>query len=309
MSQTTREVLLLDGGMGLELHTRGAHDNSGLWSAQALLDAPEMVVEVHTDFIAAGARLIITNSYSTIPSYLGKSDLADRYPELARLAGELARRAADNSGEQVTVAGSLPPLAESYRADLVPDAATAAPIYRNLVSALQDHVDVYFCETMASGQEAFNAASAAVNHGAGKPVYVSWTLDETPGQGLRSGETIAEALALLDGLPIAGFLFNCTHPEAVVDGVRALRQLTDKPVGGYANRLNRIQTNWTLDNEVTAGFRVNLDVASFVANALACVEQGASMIGGCCGIGPAYIDALREALEANGRRLVAHSQV
>ena len=64
---TTRGVLLLDGGMGGELSARGTHDNRGVWSAQALLDAPEIVIEVHRDFIDAGARLIITNSYSTIP--------------------------------------------------------------------------------------------------------------------------------------------------------------------------------------------------------------------------------------------------
>ena len=299
-------LLLLDGGMGLELAKRGTHDNHGLWSAQALIDAPDVVVDVHKEFIAAGARLIITNSYSTIPSYLDKSDLADRYVELTALAGELARKAADESGLPVTVAGSLPPLSESYRPDLVPPEEEAAPIYEHIVSALRNYVDVYFCETMSTGQEALTAASSAVRHGEDKPVYVSWTLDETPGQGLRSGEPIAQALAKLEHLPIEGFLFNCTHPEAVIDGIRTLRSLTAKPVGGYANRLNRIPMGHTVDNEVVAGQRLDLSVEDFVSAGLSCIDEGALMIGGCCGIGPEHIDALRKAIKFKGHRLLGH---
>ena len=105
-------ITILDGGMGAELIRRGAATSGGLWSAQALLDNPEAVVETHHDFIRAGARLIITNSYSSIPSYLEKEGLEDRYEELTSLAGQLARRAADETKENVRGAGSLPPLSE-----------------------------------------------------------------------------------------------------------------------------------------------------------------------------------------------------
>lgn len=294
-------VVIIDGGMGGELSARGAHDNHGLWSAQALIDAPDLVLEVHRDFIRAGARIIITNSYSTVPSYLGKSHLEGRYFELTTLAGELARQAADLSGEAVVVAGSIPPLSESYRPDMVPPADEAAPIYANLVRALEKSVDVFFCETMSSADEAFNAASAAVEFGNTKPVYVSWTLDETPGAGLRSGEPISAAYQKLSSLPIAGFLFNCTHPEAVEEGIRTLKRLTDKPIGGYANRLNRVREDWTLDNDVVTGLRPDLDVAEFVQAAKRCVDAGATMVGGCCGISPSYIKALSQSLAESSR--------
>ena len=122
-------VTVLDGGMGSELARRGDSTGKQLWSALALLDAPEAVSSVHDDYIEAGAEIIITNTYCTIPSYLGKSSLAHRYLELAELAGQLARQSADRAaatGRTVRVAGSLPPLDESYRADLVPEASVSS---------------------------------------------------------------------------------------------------------------------------------------------------------------------------------------
>ena len=128
-------VTVMDGGMGRELIRRGVASSKGLWSAQALLDAPQVVVEAHRDYIAAGARIITTNSYSCVPSYLGKADRADSFVELGALAGRLARTAASDADCGVLVAGGLPPLAESYRSDLVVDDATARPIYAALAEA------------------------------------------------------------------------------------------------------------------------------------------------------------------------------
>ena len=80
--------------MGNELLARRSDLASGLWSAQYLIDAPELVKEIHLEYIRSGADLIITNTYSTIPSYLSKKKAEDKMPELVCLAGKLAREAA-----------------------------------------------------------------------------------------------------------------------------------------------------------------------------------------------------------------------
>lgn len=291
-------ITILDGGMGGELKARVPGTQQGLWSARALLDAPEIVVEIHREFIEAGAQIITTNTYSTIPHYLSKEGLESRYEELTCLGGELARQAADQFGADVLVAGSLPPLNESYRADLVPPASTARPIYQKLVSALNPYVDLYICESMASANEALNAATEAVKHNAGKPVYVAWALNEEPGSGLRSGETLAEAFAAVAHLDLAGYLFNCTSPESILAALPELRALTHKTIGGYANRMNQVDPQWTLDNEIQTGARIDLDKDAFVQMCQRFADSGATLIGGCCGIGPADIAALSKRLKA-----------
>lgn len=296
-----RAVTVMDGGMGRELIRRGAAERTGLWSAGALLKAPRTVVDVHRDFIAAGAMMITTNSYSCVPSYLCKVGMADRCAELAGLAGELAREAADCADAGVRVAGSLPPLEESYRADLVVSDAEARPTYAALARALAPSVDVFLCETMSSIRESRNAALAAVGIRASKgtPVYVSWTLNEEPGTGLRSGEPVEDAFHALEDLELDGFLFNCTHPDAIEAGVRRMSTMTDKPTGGYPNRFD-VPANWTLDNELVVREREGFETEQFVLAAERCVRRGATLVGGCCGIGPEMIAALTARLAAGG---------
>ena len=289
-------VTIMDGGMGGEIQARLEGAGHGLWSAKALVEAPQIVVDLHKQYIAAGAQIILTNSYSTIPHYLGKEGLAEHFVEYTELAGQLARQAVCECDQAVQVAGSIPPLNESYRSDLVPSAEEALPVYRRMVEALQPYVDCYICETMSCADEALNAASQAVAHGGGQPVYVAWTLNERPGTGLRSGEGIAEAYGRVSHLDLAGFMFNCTSPEAIVAAIPELRELTDKPVGCYANRMNEVSPEWTLDNEIRTGRRADLGTEHFVKMARDCVASGATIVGGCCGIGPQDIAALHKAL-------------
>ena len=287
---------ILDGGMGSELIRRGAGDERGLWSARALLEAPETVVAVHRDYLDAGAEIVITNSYSTIPSYLGKLDMAGRWLELTELAGQLARSAVNSGAGKALVAGSLPPLSESYRADLVPLDAEAQPRYRDMVEALDPYVDLFVCETMSCAREARNAASMARRHST-KPVYVSWTLAEAAGAGLRSGETLAAALDAVGPLAPDALLFNCTSPQAIAAGLAELRELTDLPLGAYPNRFS-VPEGWTLDGEART-VRRELSVEDYVNDVLRWQALGASLFGGCCGIGPEYISAAADRLRSS----------
>ena len=291
-------ITILDGGMGGEIQRwlpKAAH---GLWSATALIESPELVIQIHREFIDAGADIITTNTYSTIPSYLAKANIAERSVELTALAAGLARRAADEGDRSIRVAGSLPPLSESYRADMVPLSSEASPIYRQMVEAMAESVDFFLCETMSSAEEAHCAAVQALAHGGGKPVYVSWSLDEQPGAGLRSHESVTTAHRRLTGLDIAGHLFNCTHPEAIQAALKELGSVTESPMGGYPNRMNAVAPGWTLDNEIETGIRSELSIERYVEAMLGCVEAGASILGGCCGIGPEYIRALSHHLKA-----------
>ena len=288
-------LTILDGGMGGELQRRGIGSSDGIWSAKALIDHPEMVADIHSEYINAGASVIITNSYSTIPSYLGKEGKQDQYLELTATAARIARNVADAASKEVYVAGTLPPLNESYRFDLVPSNEESAPIYASLTEALDPFVDLFVCETMSCVREAVNAVGTARTIvGTTKPIWVSWTLDEKLGGGLRSGESIETAYNALTEFAPDAFLFNCTDPYAISAALAELVKLTDKPIGAYPNRFH-VPKGWTLDNEIKAEGQQMTD-AEFVAFAHEWRAIGASIIGGCCGIGPEFIGALSKSV-------------
>ncbi len=290
-------VMILDGGMGVELQRRGVTERTALWSAQALIDDSDGVVQTHLDYITAGARMIITNSYSTVPSYLKSANLESAYVEMTAFAGELARRAVTESRVDVRVAGGLPPLSESYRPDLVPPDDEARPIYANMAQALEPNIDLFICETMSSAREGRNAVIEAKQAAVDRhlPVYISWTLNETPGGGLRSGEPIPEAFHAVADLDIDGFLFNCTYPEAIEAGLKMLTTMTDRPIGGYPNRYH-VPEGWTLGQEVSERSE-DLSTHLFVEGAMRAFEAGATVYGGCCGVGLDDIAALAKAVD------------
>ena len=133
-------VMVLDGGMGRELLRIGAPFRQPEWSALALLDGPDWVVQAHTNFIHAGAQLITTNSYAVVPFHIGDERFAARGHELAELSGRLARTAASAANSPVLVAGSLPPLFGSYRPDLFD--WSAAPGIIDITFKARNHVYV-----------------------------------------------------------------------------------------------------------------------------------------------------------------------
>ena len=285
----SEDLTILDGGMGGELIRRG-WPSGGLWSAKALLENPEVVRAVHQDYVSAGAQVIITNSYSTVPSYLAKEDMQSRYVELTEIAARLAREVADAAPAEVRVAGCLPPLSESYRPDLVPGDDESRPIYSEIIKALSADVDLYLCETMSSVREAVNAASSVRETDPDKPLWVALTLADEPGGGLRSGENMDQVVSALEPYDVDAFLFNCTDPTSISVALEELVPLTNKPTGAYPNRFH-VPPGWTLDNEIAVE-PTEMTVEDYLAFVDTWRRSGATTIGGCCGVGPEFIAAL-----------------
>ncbi len=286
--------ILLDGGLGRELGFRGVEVPDSIWSAWSLLVAPDTVREVHADYIAAGADIITTNTYCTLRTHLERADVADRYEELNRLAGQLAVEARDAADRPALIAGSLAPMFESYRPDLVLPASESEPVYREQAEILADYVDMFICETMSKSDESVAAARAAAS--TGKPVWVSWNLhSELPGH-LRSGESIAEAKAALDGIPVSGFLANCCMPELIDAGMTELVATGADYVGGYANTFYPTPDGWTIEDANLERIRTDLDPPAYLGFVESWLANGATVVGGCCGTRPAHIRLIAETL-------------
>jgi len=299
-------VTLLDGGMGQELVRRSAQPAHPMWSAHVMLDEPEIVQAVHAEYLRAGARVLTLNTYSTTPGRFVRFGMEEQFAPMQRRAFELARAAIDETGIEATIAGCLPPLVGSYHPELLPPYDDMLAEYRQIAAAQAGHVEMFICETMSKAEEARAALTAAAE--TGRPVWVAWTLAETLGADgkarLRSGETIAEAIAMLDGLPVAALLANCCPPE-VIDAAMPELVAAGLPAGGYANAFTPIPAGFTLGQTVDMlAARTDLDPAAIADFALGWVAGGATIVGGCCEVGPAHIAEIARRLRAAGHEII-----
>lgn len=297
------EITVLDGGMGKELRRIGAPFRQPEWSSLALMEAPDMVLQAHRNFVQAGAHVVITNNYAVVPYHHSDEFVAERLTELTSLAGRLARQAADAVPREVLVAGSLPPLFGSYEPQHF-DPERAAPLYAAIVSALDPYVDLWIGETLSCTSEMLVAAAAVAERGSGQPVWMSFSLpDEWPVDGIeiRSGETprdIVRAAAAIER-PIEALLFNCSLPEQTGPALRKLGDAVDASdltlrIGGYANAFPTTRTGTYQANEVIFERREELTAERYSEEVATWIADGATIVGGCCDMYPEHITALAE---------------
>jgi S-methylmethionine-dependent homocysteine/selenocysteine methylase len=295
------DITLLDGGMGQELLARSGDDPTPLWATRVMLDHPGLVRDIHADYFAAGATIATTNTYAIHHDRLQRFGLDPMFHALhLRALAEAHEAGAAFPGTRI--AGSLGPLQASYRPDLTEPVVEAAPKYAEIARLLGPHVDLILIETAASLEGAEGAVFGA--QAAGKPVWLSVSVDDHDGTKLRSGEPVADIRLLLKH-PIAALLANCSVPEAMADALAALKPL-GKPFGAYANGFTHISGNFLKDaptvKELT--HRHDLTPEKYADFALQWVAQGATIVGGCCEVGPAHIRHLRDRLHTEGHRIV-----
>lgn len=285
----TRRTLLLDGAMGTELDLRGVRTYLPLWSAWGLIEHPEVVKAIHVDYAAAGADILVTNTFRTTRRMLARAGRdPDESEALDGLAVRLAREAVAGSDRDPLIAGSIAPLEDCYSPWLSPGYETALAEHRVQAAQLAAAgADFLMIETMPLIEEALAAVDAALE--TGLDVTVGFALD---GSGkLLSGETLDDAVERLGDRPISALFVNCSPPAVVAAAIDLVAQLTTVPIGGYAN-LGQVES--------TVGWEANRAVTGedYAAAAIAWIGGGASIVGGCCGTRPEHIAALRRAIDA-----------
>jgi S-methylmethionine-dependent homocysteine/selenocysteine methylase len=289
------EVLLLDGGTGQELLRRADAAPTPLWSAQVMIDQPDLVVDVHRAFLAAGADVLTVNAYSATRCRLGRFGRADDYERLQRLACELAVTARDDRAD-VLVAGCLSPYGWSYRPELAPPYDELWPLYAETAALQAPHVDVVLCETMGSIDEARAAVRGA--RAADRPIWLAWALRADESACLHSGEPLSDALGAIESSPVDAVFVNCSTPEAVTAAIPTLAA-SGRRFGAYANGFGRIADDFTPGSVATIlPPRDDLDPVAYADAVDVWIDAGATVVGGCCEIGPDHIAEL-------SRRLVA----
>jgi homocysteine S-methyltransferase len=290
--------ILLDGATGTELGRRAVDIRAPLWSARALLSAPDVLRQIHSDYLRAGAEIITANTFRTHRRNLAKEGLGERAAELTRFAVDVARTAIQQmpvGAPQFSryVAGSIAPLEDCYSPALVPPQETCEHEHAEMARHLaQSGVDLILIETMNTIREAKAASKVALR--TGLPVFTSFVC-RSDGR-LLSGETITEAAQVMAPLGVAGLLINCTPAFTIHEPFKELRaavQAMAAPVqvlGLYANvgHIDNLDA-WTNTADVSP-----LEYAKLVSQTW--LTNGAKLVGGCCGTTPAHIAAVRMAL-------------
>lgn len=278
--------LILDGATGTEIDRRGIPTTLPLWSAGALETHPDVVRQIHVDYINAGADIITTNTFRTHTRNVGDAAQA---ATLTHTAVELARQAANTSKRKVYVAGSIAPLEDCYSPHLTPSVTICRREHTEMVEnmlSIPNGVDFLLLETMNTIHEVVAAAEAA--HARDVPFAASFVLDEHAN--LLSGESLAATVEALTPYQPSALLINCIPTRHINEALTELaKHAGEIPIGAYGNM-------GTPDDVVGWAAAHDMSPEHYCEHAAIWVKQGAMIIGSCCGSNPKHTVALRQML-------------
>lgn len=312
-----QRILILDGAMGtmLQRYTLTEEDFRGDYFQDCTaelkgdneclnLTRPDILLDIHRQYIQAGADIITTNSFSANRISQSEYGCADRAADMARAAASLARRAADEAGRPVWVAGSIGPTGKSL--SLAPDIADPAyrpysfddmaEAYREQIAALvEGGVDILLFETCFDALNVKAGLWALSSLGIDIPVMVSVSVGDRSGRTL-TGQTLEAFYRSVSHGRIMSFGLNCSLGA---DGLEPL--LSD--IATFTECAVSCHPNAGLPDEMGLYHDTPQQMAASVRRM---AESGLlNIAGGCCGTTPEHISALRDALEGLAPRLPA----
>ena len=294
-------VLVCDGAMGTSIQFRApaiddfaGHEGLNEWLN---LTRPDLIADIHDDFLVAGCDVIETNSFGAFPVVLDEFGLDGEALRLARAAAEIARGVADDhaaDGRPRFVAGSmgpgtkLPSLGHIAFADL---AAAYEPLAEGLVAGGCDLLMIETCQDPLQLRAALAGARRAfVRLGRRVPVGIQITV-ETTGTMLLGTEPAAAVVSVLPLRPDFIGLNCATGPDMMREHVRTLCRRSPLPVS--------VMPNAGLPRNVDGAMVYDLTHEDYAAAMTAFVEDfGVGFVGGCCGTEPRHLRVLVDRLGA-----------
>jgi S-methylmethionine-dependent homocysteine/selenocysteine methylase len=301
----SHEPVLLDGAMGTELVRRGVR-----WRKHGLLTDAERVRQLHAEYLAAGADVIRSNTFQLNPRiylnvfrnrehmrHIGAPGLEELTSRLLRTSVRLAQeaRASSRREKPAAIAGVLAPLEHCFRPDKAPRFEQAYVEQLELARILADErIDLLVAESMNTIAEARAVAEAART--VGLPVWISFVIG--PEGELLSREPLAQAVAEVENLGAQAVLVNCAPPADIGAAIAKLKAATRLPYGGFAHIGRFSPPSWKFEFFPQFSETETWPPERYASEAQHWREQGARIIGGCCGTTPAHISALHDSLLA-----------
>jgi methionine synthase / methylenetetrahydrofolate reductase(NADPH) len=280
LDRVRAEVLVGDGAIGTMLYAKGVALEANFEHLN--LVRPELVLELHREYIAAGARVIETNSFGANFAKLAAIGLGGKVVEINRQGALIARRAAQ--GHDVFVAGSIGPLGRG-KGEL--SAGEAQDCFRVQAAALAEGgVDLLILETFSELEELEWAVAAAKE--TGLPVVSNLAFGE--GSRLSGGIQAEAAAARLEAAGADLIGANCgAGPLELLATLKRLAAATALPLAAYPNS--------GFPEYVDGRYIYRATPEYFAAMALELVAAGACLVGGCCGTTPEHIRGMAQALQ------------
>lgn len=299
-----RTQLILDGGLGTELEKKGCKVQDSLWSARVLLENPEIVEQVHREYLEAGADCIIAASYQVSFDGFCKAGLSSQDTVNALQASVAVARRAREAFQTTVQRRPAPILAASigpYGAALGDGSEfhgnydcgmhELREFHSARLAILQESgPDILACETIPSLAEA-----EVILHAVRERSSIAGWFSFTCRDGLHTahGERLRECARALEGESVVAAIgVNCTPPEFIASLVQEIRSVTQKPIVVYPNS----GQTWDGKNRCWKGERTSQDLGTL---ALEWRRLGATWIGGCCGTSPDDIRRIRSSLSAD----------
>jgi S-methylmethionine-dependent homocysteine/selenocysteine methylase len=276
------ELVLLDGATGTELNRRGVDTGLPMWSANALANDTGLNVlrQIHRDYLDAGANILTANTFRTHRRALVGKGYTAR--ELTMRAVAIALEAIAEFGQPAQVAGSVAPLEDCYRPDLVPpDDACRAEHAERIDHLIEAGVDLLLIETMNSIREAAVAARLATD--TGRPTLVSFVCN--PEGQILSGESVAVAAEILLPFGVHALGVNCGPAQTLAKPLAELRAVCGPafPLIAYGNiGYADASQGW-----------INTDAVDPEGYLRYAQNWPVQILGGCCGTTPEHIRKLR----------------
>ena len=295
-----KQVRILDGGMGQELHAKGLISMGTLWSASANLETKfhNLVVDLHLSYINSGADVIITNTFSARRIRLIQNKVNEHFKYINEQACLLAIKAKDLSKKNILIAGSLPSQSDTY----VEDQRKSNEIEKDFLdqaTIINPYVDFFYLDVLSSGKELDIASNVAAK--LKKPILAGVHLKKNCL--LPSGESITEVVKKYKNENWLGLIGACVSPEIVENSIEELREI-NLPFGFKANlweieepgpqrtfntaKYDEIGTN----PNIAFGKRDKYDPKLFYEFSEKIKEKGATILGGCCETRPSHIEAI-----------------
>ena len=273
-SKIKKKISLLDGAMGSELIRRGETLPNHIWSADSNFNNPELVYQIHKEYIDAGSSFITTNTFRTTPrayrkTGLSKSDSITMAHKSLKIAVQLANKAVTDK----LILGSIAPLEDCYKPKLFPGEGIAKNEFHQIGRWLVDEgIDIFLIETMNSIIETRVCLDALLKFNI--PIWVSFALRNS--SQILSGEKLINALRMLDNYDVDCVLLNCSPLNRTKDAMKIVAETWKKAWGIYPNLGVGEPSPDGIINQIYS----DEEYISLIDKS---IKLGANILGGCCG--------------------------